>query len=130
MKKILLLSIVTLLIVGCGTLKYDQEAGFQVTFDKASTDNVTALEVEYHPDGAIKSIKHFTTNATSVVVKDMSDAALKSLISKTGAEDMVGDRKGMLDNNSGVRAAGVTTEEKLSTVVEKGVEAKPTLPGL
>lgn len=125
-KTFILLAVLALLVlaIGCGGLAYKQEALFGAEFNEPSTNNITALHVDYHTNGAIKSIKYYTTNAVSVTAHDLSNAKLTAFIAKTGAEEMIGDRKGMFDNNSGVTAKGVETEEKLSAVVEKAGDIK------
>lgn len=120
-KHIIVIAVLSLLVfaIGCGGLAYKQEAGFRAKAVKGETNMVTTLTVGYSTNGAITNVSWVVTGASESSAHDLSNAKLTAFIAKTGAEEMIGDRKGMFDNNSGVTAKGVETEEKLSAVVEK-----------
>tara|TARA_R110000803_G_C11989475_1_gene321925 strand:- start:34830 stop:35231 length:402 start_codon:yes stop_codon:yes gene_type:complete len=127
--KILNIAVATVaaaLMTGCGGLWYGQESGFHSKFPKDGTNNVSLLEV-YYTNGELYKITYYTTNAYSVDVADLSRAKGLSVIAKSSADELVGNRKGTYKNDSGVKAAGVATEERLSSVITEAAKLKNPL---
>jgi len=114
------------MLTGCGGLWYGQESGFHAKFPKDGTNNVSALEVHY-TNGELYKITYYTTNAYSVDVADLSRAKGLSIIAKSKADELVGNRKGTYKNDSGVKAKGVATEERLSNVITEAAKLKSPL---
>lgn len=112
-------------LTGCGTGKYEQGASVGATWDQSMPENTGEIEVTYHENGNIASVKVKAANANELLLNDTSQTAMKSALSKSGLDKISGNRKGMLDNNAGVSADGLRTEQKLDSVISSLAELNP-----
>lgn len=123
-KRAVIVFMLSILAVGCATGTYEQEAGVYAKWPEQNTNNALHVLYSFDPGtGNVTSIEVGVTNAVDAYIADASTLKAKSAISKSEVAKIAGTRQGMLDNNAGVEGEGLSTEEKLSDVIEKAGEA-------
>jgi hypothetical protein len=126
LKLFALLSIATVLLVGCQNNRYQQEAGISAAWSMPDQNGGMHAVYEFNTNGALTKIAVSVTNATEASLLDSSSIKSLSVISKSDIS-AVGKREGMLDNNAGLEGKAAT-ESKLDKIIVELGKLKSPIP--